>query len=231
MSTVHYSRTGGHQPPQDYEVLKIDGNDFTLWRSVGWATYPPTPIGRFTGQLDFNTKARLQTEMAAVKDSLSVPLAPGEAAEKINLPHAHASVGIHYEAENSWGNLIDHLRLLLSTLTTFPNAAIRLEVSPDGQTARLVHLGTDPIRLDLSDLTVRAVLWNGYLNEGDWYSPEGVNTFDVKANVGWSLKLPFNHKFEVKDGYEVVAYVTFSAFDGRTPVPVSLESPRVDSNQ
>ncbi len=50
---VTYRRVGGMQPPPDRELLTIDDDgSFTLWRSVGWATYPPTPVGRFSGRLD-----------------------------------------------------------------------------------------------------------------------------------------------------------------------------------
>ncbi len=230
---VRYTRTGGRKPPRDREQFEIraDGS-FTMWRSIGSASYPPSPIGRFAGQLDSTLQAELEREVtaAASTGNLKITPPPGAAIEKIEVGDVNATLGIHDEPDGAWGALVERLRELLNDLTNYPQSAIALEVQPGGHRAHLVHRGEETLRLDLSHLTIRAVLWQSYRKEADWRSSEGYTESppDFTANPGWSLELPFNHGFEVAEGHAVVAYVTLTAFDGKRPVPVSLESRRSD---
>jgi hypothetical protein len=128
--------------------------------------------------------------------------------------------------------LIEQLRHLLGDLTASPQAAIGLELLDGGRAARLVHQGSDNLRLNLSGLTVRAVLWEGYNKAGDWRAsdlPAGA-TDQINAGPGWSFDLPFDHGFDIAAGQEVVAYVTFAAFDGEQAIPVALETMRSSQN-
>jgi hypothetical protein len=229
--SISYSRTGGFRPPRDREILEIqDTGEFTMWRSIGWATDPPSPIGRFSGEIDEALNARLHEEAAAAAKAgnLQMKLSPDSPVETIQIGEAKATVGANDEAEGPWGDVVRRLRKLLSDLTRHPQAAIALEVSKDGQTARLVHHGKEPLRLDLTAMTVRAVLWEEYDKPGDWRSPSrhSGDMANIEAGVGWSLDLPFDHGFEVGGKREVVAYVTFTVFDAKRAVPVSLQSPR-----
>jgi hypothetical protein len=50
---IHYARSGGFRPPRDREILTIEEDGaFTMWRSVGSAVHPPSPVGRFAGHCE-----------------------------------------------------------------------------------------------------------------------------------------------------------------------------------
>ena len=227
---VRYRRGGGRRPPPDREVLDIasDGS-FTMWRSNGSASYPPSPVGRFSGKLSVEDAGQLETlaTAAAAAGDLDVTPPPDAAIERIELEGATARVGHHEEPEGPWGPLAALLRRLLGDLTAQPLAAIALEVAPGAAAARLVHRGTMPLELNLENLEVRAVLWQGYRTQGDWRAPAGrAFAGRVTAGPGLAFDLPFDHGFEVGEGREVVAYATLVALDSGQPVPVSLTSPR-----
>jgi hypothetical protein len=229
---IHYSRTGGHRPPHDREILDIqkDGT-FSLWRSIGSAAYPPTPVGRFKGQLspaDFR-QVENDVENCIQAGNLKIPPLPDASIETIVLPKAQANLYIHAEPSGPWGILVTRLREYMKSLTNSPSAAISIEVSSNGKTASLSQLGSNPIQIDLADLTVRAVLWKEYRKLGDWFAPRGdLNKLPTRITAAqdWSFNLPFQHGFNVQEGQEVVAYVTFTIFDEDTPVSISLESAR-----
>jgi hypothetical protein len=228
---IRYTRSGGRTPPRDREILELNADGkFSMWRSVGSATHPPTPIGRFAGQLDGQDQTQVQqaAAKAAKAGNLKLTPPPGAATETIAVGEAQARLGANDKAEGDWSGLIEQLRRLLGDLTASPQAAIGLEVREGGQAARLVHRGSAELQLDLSGLTVRAVLWEGYNKNGDWRAkelPAGAAS-KVKAGPGWSFDLPFNHGFKIAAGQEAVAYVTFAAFDGERAIPVALNSPR-----
>jgi hypothetical protein len=228
---IQYTRTGGSRPPRDRELLTVeDEGKFSLWRSLGAAVFPPTAVGHFAGKLNANDLAALQklAQAAQKAGDLAVVPPPGSSLERVTLADGvNARLGIHDEPDGPWGALLARLRQLLADLTAHPQAALKLTVSAKGDAARLAHLGDQPLRLDLSDLTIRAVLWEGYKNLGDWrYSGPAEWEGDVVAEPGWSLELPFAHEHETGPSAEVVAYVTLAAYDGRLRVPISLESPR-----
>ena len=229
---ISYRRTGGWKPPQDNERLDIqDDGIFTMWRSVGWATNPATPVGRFAGRLSEGELTTLQREAssAAQAGDIQIMITPDAPVEAIQVGGAKAVLGANDQPGGAWGPLVEHLRRLLAELTASPRAAVSVQVSDDGKKARLVHLGDEPLRLDLSTLSVRAVLWEDYDRLGDWSAPPRAagdgHLSDVRAGPGWSVDLPFSHGFEVRPGSAVVAYVNFVAYDGHEPVAVSLQSP------
>jgi hypothetical protein len=231
---ISYYRVGGFMPPPDNEQLEIVGDgSFTLWRSVGWTTQPPTPVGRFAGKLDGEQNAALQREAQEAADAgnLNILLKPDSPLETISIEgSARAQMGIHDKPDGRWWPLVARLRALLGALTAFPRAAIALEVLPGGRQARLVHQGQETLQLDLSKLNVRAVLWVDYVPRGDWaVAPQFTGTeAEVSAGPGWSLGLPFEHGFEIeekgRDGSRIAAYVNFGVVEGDWPIPVSLEA-------
>jgi hypothetical protein len=228
---IQYKRTGGSRPPRDRELLTVDDKgEFSLWRSIGAAVFPPTAVGRFAGQLNAGDLAALQklTQAAQKAGDLAVVPLPGSVIERVILGDGvNARLGIHDEPDGPWGALLARLRQLLADLTAHPQAALKLTVTAKGDAARLAHLGDQPLRLDLSGLAIRAVLWEGYKNLGDWrYSGPAEWEGDIVAEPGWSLELPFAHGHAVRPSMEVVAYVTLAAYDGRRLVPIGLESPR-----
>jgi hypothetical protein len=225
--TISYRRSGGRRPPRDNESLHIDDKaGFTMWRSVGAATYPATPIGRFAGTLDSETTEALAKEgaSAVAAGNLSLTPKPDGSLETIAVDSVLASLGANDDPKGPWQPLVSRLRQLLGELTTQPLAAVTVRVEQEGTSAQLVHLGTEPLRLDLSALTVRAVLWQNHSVKGDWRAPNPGIPGEITAEPGWSLNLPFEHGFDVPEGASVRVYVTFSVLDGNNAVPVSVEA-------
>jgi hypothetical protein len=230
---IRYTRSGGRTPPRDREILDIDATGaFTLWRSVGAATNPPTPIGRFVGQLDAQLNAEVQSEAQAALDAgdVSQTPRPDSPVETITVDGVKARLGAYDEPAGAWGTLVSRLRQLLGDLAAFPQAALTLEVQPDGSRAQLIHQGSEALQLDLSALTVRAVLWESDNKAGDWRAPKASGSPGrLTADPGWTYDLLFDHGFTVASGQDVVAYVTLTVFDGQQAIPVALSSPRTQS--
>ncbi len=224
---VNFGRTGGRRPPPDNEGLQInDDGSFTMWRSISPA------IGRFAGELEASELSKIKTEVqqaAAAGDLTKEPARDGSV-EGIDIPGAHASLGSNDYAEGPWGVLLDHLRKLLGELINMPQAAVGLEVEPDGKSARLVHLGEKPLAIDLSNLSVRAVLWGrGYHKLGDWNSNEGDGAAtpsgpaQVEAAGSWSASLPFDHGFRMGKNKVLHVYVTFAASENGIRADVTAQ--------
>jgi hypothetical protein len=212
---VNYGRTGGRRPPPDNEGLRIeDDGSFTMWRSISPA------IGRFAGKLEPGelTKIKKEVQAAAATGDLTKQPARDGSAEGIDIAGARATLGSNDYAEGPWGVLIEHLRTLLGELISKPQAAVGLDVKPDGTSARLIHLGEKPLAVDLSNLSVRAVLWGpGYRKLGDWNSNEDNGSAapsgpaQVEAAGSWSAPLPFAHGFTLGKNKVLHVYVNFAA--------------------
>ena len=226
---VRYARSGGFRPPRDREILTIkDDGAFSMWRSVGSAVHPASPIGRFAGQLDDQILESLITAVKSVslEGDLEIIPKPGSAIVNIETDRVRARMGIHDEPNNSWAELAELLQGLLGKLTSSPVAAVKLTVSESGKEARLIHLGQEPLLLDLSVLDVRAVLWEGHKKVDDWSTSGGISGDNEKilADLNWEMELPFNHQFDTSDEQSVVAYVTFSIYQKDQIIPVKLDS-------
>jgi hypothetical protein len=226
---ILYTRTGGRLPPRDRERLEIFQNGkFEMWRSVSAASSPISPVGIFRGQVPKNQFDHLEAlARAAVQaGDLFIKPVPDASIDTIQLAEAQARLGRHDQPAGPWGELVEVLRQALGTLASQVWSALSLEVSPDGSSASLRHLGTDPLRLDLSKLQVRAVLWQQHRKEGDWRMAHRPAEMPGQMEVGpgWVLALPFEHGFEASPGQVIAAYVTLSLFDKRLPVMVSLEA-------
>ena len=229
MKCTIYHRHGGFRHTPNNEKLQIeDDGSFSMWRSVGVASIPPSLIGRFEGKLETELNTRLWdlAEAVTATGDLRVVPPPDSVIEDIVLPGAHATLGIHQQAGVPWDSITGLLRPLLGELTKFPRAAIELEVRDDGRQALLVHRGNEPLRADLSKISIEAILWRNDAVESRWQgSLEEIRNQGIIQTVpGWSLDLPFHHGFDSTSDNRVVAYASFNAFDGEMFVPVSLQS-------
>lgn len=226
---ISYKRTGGTQPPLDNERLKIrkDGQ-FVLWRSIGWATVPPTPIGRFAGQLEPSMLSELRGMIDAAKQAgdYQSRAMPGVPIETVKIGKVRAEVAAGSPLQGAWLALFTQLRAWLQELTRMPEAAVGLEVSDDGRQAQLVHLGTAVLRLDLSECTVRATQRNPQTGEtlAEWRAAETNLGGIVQAQPGWTWDLPFQHGFSVIPDSHTRAIVNLTILDGKKSIPASLAS-------
>src|SRR5215210_4848123 len=121
--SISYSRTGGWKPPRDRELIEIqDTGEFTMWRSIGWATDPPTAIGRFAGEIAEALNARLHGEAAAAAKAgdFKKTLAPDTPIETIKIGEAQATIGANDDVEGPWADVVQRLRKLLHDLTKHP---------------------------------------------------------------------------------------------------------------
>lgn len=205
---VSFARVGGRVPPPDNDGVQIDDDGhFSMWRSIA------PVIGRFAGTLTDTELSGLQAEAkaAASAGDFTKPPYPEGAVDLIDLDGAHASLGSNDAAEGAWVPLLGRLRRLLDELIDEPRAAIALRVSDDGRSARLEHLGDTAIDLDLSRLSVRAVLWGrGYRKLGDW-TADVAGGQRVSAAGAWSMALPLDHGFRTAPDRVVHVYATFAA--------------------
>jgi hypothetical protein len=230
---VKLARRGGRKPPRDNELLTVeDDGSFTLWRSVGWTTQPPTPVGRFAGRLAGEEWERLRAEVAAAQQAgdLQMTPRPDSSVDAIELAEgARGRLGNNDRPTGPWAALVATLRTLLVELTAYPQAALALEVKADGSGARLMRHGSQPLDVALDDLTVRAVQWREHAKTGDWSAPRDnalVSRSQETTEDGWTFELPFDHGFAMEPGCEVVAYVNLAIYDNGRRVPVSLQSLR-----
>jgi len=225
-----YQRGGGRTSPPDREYFyaHIDGT-FVMWRSVAWATYPPTPIGRFAGLLSPEITADLKREVAAANavGRINQRSSPDAPAETIETGQTRADVGIHDLPNSPWGPLFTRIRKFLLDLTKYPEAALALTVSADGQRVQLHHQGNQVLRLDLSAVVLQAALWKPAesVTLAEWTSRPINLGSDVNAAMGWSLDVPFKPDFATSAGSSVKVRATLTAFDSSSAVPVALSTP------
>jgi len=221
---IRFSRAGGMRLPQFHEVLEIDkAGTYRMWRSVSKASALPAPIGRFAGrvaeaQLDALGEAAAR---AAGVGSGAWLVRPDSPVDTIDVDGAEATLGIHDEGDGAWETLVGLVRPLLKELTASPEAAIALDV--DGG-ATLVHLGTQPLPVDLSTVELRAVHWRDDEALAEW-SATISEPDEVAARPGWRLALPFQHGFDLEADDRLTVGVTFAVHDGDRLVPVGLQTP------
>jgi len=190
---VVFRREGGTAPP-DHEVLRVTGDGrFTLWRSIGRSTRPPTPIGRFAGTVPAARWASLAAALDACRGAEAIELElPADAArEKVVLGRRTSTWADDATPPPPFAALAVEARRLLGELTAMPQAALAV---PGVSSPELRHLGTEPLELDLSGAAVRVVHWEEDRVVGDWRAPlDGPRS--VTAIPGWVFPLPFDHPF------------------------------------
>ena len=215
--TITYQRTDGRGEPPEHERLTInDDGTFEMWRSTG------TPaVGRFGGRLPADDAAAFEARAAEGRDAGSpgVDQPPGSSLEVIDVGGGVAAyLGFGDVPAGPWGELVTLLRTIADARVDAPVAAVRLDIGPKGETARLVHAGTEPIGIELDQLTIEAVAWKGYYDlAGKWQrGPLAVEAPDATAGPGWAVDLPFDHDLELGAGRTLHVRVTFALDDGGT---------------
>ncbi|MFI5894000.1 hypothetical protein ACIA5D_28260 [Actinoplanes sp. NPDC051513] len=201
----------GSQSPAVAESVEVaDDGAISGWRSVSAGG-----VGWFAGQLPAGELAEVRALVDAVGAAPSAIPPPDAAEEVLELeatgPVAIAGIG---DGPGDWARLATASRRLLDRLTDFPRAAVAVG---QGKTniARLVHRGTDPVRVDLGTVAVRATAWRGYYEPaGDWSGMiEGPG--EVEAGPGWTYDIPIGI-----GGAGVHLAVDFAILSGPTRVPV-----------
>lgn len=218
---VRYARIGGRVQPPDNEGLQVENDgSFTMWRSIAPA------VGRFAGKLSADDLSRLKMEAAKVAAQGDVTRQPtmDGSAERFEVEGATATMGSDDYVEGPWGDLTMDVRRLLGELVSKPEAAVGLEVGKDGRTARLVHLGDKPLEVDLSTLSVRAVLWGrGFQKLGDWSAPGKSAPGVAEAAGSWNAPLPFDHDLKPGKNKVLHVYVTFAVSENGQRADVRVE--------
>ena len=218
---VRYGRIGGRVQPPDNEGLEAENDgSFSMWRSIAPA------VGRFAGKLPADELGKLRSEAkkaAAEGDTARPPTMDGSA-ERIQVEGATVTMGSNDYLEGPWGELIEHVRRLLDELVSAPQAAVGLKVDEDGKNARLIHLGEKPIMVDLSNLSVRAVLWGrGFKKLGDWSAPAKSEAAQAEAADSWNSPLPFDHGFKTGKNKILHVYATFAVSENGQRAEVRAE--------
>jgi hypothetical protein len=207
MTTFRYRRAGG-QPPSDAELLDLDGAEFTLVRTIGGPR-----VGCFAGRVLGDVVAtvdRLAAAVAAQGDLATVP--PRDAAlETLELGGVRLRGGHHQRPDGAWAEAIALARRLVDELTDSPVAALGLDVVDDGATARVRHLGDEPVVVDLAGATARAdhTAGDGRLL-GSWQGdvhPLAVNP--VETGPGWALDVGLVHGFTLAPGDVLTVILVF----------------------
>lgn len=207
---VRFRRRGG-MPPPDWEVLEITvGGAFRLWRSVmrpsvgsGWA-------GRFIGTLPGDGLRALTHALSGCTGSTgaSGPPPADSSIDTFRCEGGELTIPADASAPPAWQQATTLLRGFLDSLTGHPLAAIGLDFH---EGARMVHAGSAPLELDLSNGTVRVIHRDGDAIAGQWSAPLGGPRTEI-ADPGWSLLLPFAHGFP--EGARLTVSVDgFLAFD------------------
>lgn len=188
-------RIGGAGTRDNERLVIEDDGGFTLWRTVATATRPATPIGRSAGELS-------QEDTDAVAGAVHTATGtgpgnrggahPGSAFDRLTIRRVEAEVPADAQVDGSWADAYSVARRLLRELAMSPVAGVDLAISGDG--ARLVHVGAEPIELDLSELVVRAARLEDGAAVDHWEcSTAGPSV--VVAEPGWFYELPFAHGF------------------------------------
>jgi len=124
---IRLQRWGG-RPPRDDELLEIDPDGtFRMRRTVGPATRPATPVGRFGGMLPAASRKALADLAARLEDAPAErnPLPMDASVDELTVDGAGGTAagpaGIAFSG--AWGELAQVLRGMLVDLAAHPLAA------------------------------------------------------------------------------------------------------------
>ena len=219
-SVVTFQRSGGFGGPREQEDLAIrEDGSFLVWRAVNAG-----PVGRFGGSLADADIEAVRDALAAVAGVATPPetMVLEAVSETATIGRTYASVGRHDVPDGPWGDLFVLLRRLLDEGTSRPLAAVNLETDARGSFARLVHLGSDPLEVDLSRVTLGAQAFGpGYTLHGQWSTVVEAGGRGT-VGPGGSLDLPLAHGLELTPKHVVQVRVELVAYDGVLAVPVML---------
>ena len=184
------------------------------------ATTPENVFGAFDPAFGYVHAVVVENRMV---DNAS--LGPGRiGTNDFQVEGATATMGSDDYIEGPWGQLATHVRKLLGELVSMPQAAVGLEVGEDGRSARLVHLGDKPLAVDLSKLSIRAVLWGrGFRKLGDWSTPAKPGPVQAEASDSWNAPLPFDHGLKPGKNKVLHVYVTFAVSENGQRADVRVE--------
>ena len=204
----------GSRKPAVAESVEV-GDDGTI---TGWRSVSAGGVGWFAGRLpeDMTAGVRALVDAATSGPPPAASRRPDRAEEVLELdatgPVSIAGLG---RGDDDWTRLALAARLLLNRLTDFPRAAVTVSYE-DG--ARLTHRGTDPLRIDLSAITVTATRWQGhYEPAGDW-SGTAEGPGEIEAGPGWAYDVPV----ALEGGDDTVIHLAadFAILSGTTRIPV-----------
>jgi hypothetical protein len=215
--------------PGHDERLDIDGTRFRLRRTTGVAA-----VGRFSGELSAVVARAVDAAAEDVRGSSPVHLeaAPGSPGETVEVDGSRLEGDLD-DAPGPWAAVVERLRELLDRLVDAPEAAIAIEVDEDGRHARLVHRGTMPVEVDLSETRVSVHAWRGYYEPaGRWLRGPLALDAPSRAVPGWQVELPFDHGLALGGDIALQVEADFAIRDddgwrpvGAVHVPV-IEPPR-----
>jgi hypothetical protein len=216
---LRFHLADSRQVPASAEVFEV-AEDGAI---SGWRTVSTSGVGWFAGVLPADETAALRAVVAAVAGAAppsGLP-APGAPTETLELGDGDPVSVAHVVGSDpgAWSQLVAVARRLLERLTDFPRAAVGLSL-PAADRARLEHLGTDPLELDLGSIAVRATAWRGYYEPaGDWAGtvagPERVD-----AGPGWTHDLALGLDYEPSADVTLHVSATFAIVAGDRSVPV-----------
>jgi hypothetical protein len=225
---LSYRREGGWPPP-DHELLEIqDDGSFTLWRTIGRASQPPAPIGGFKGTLTEGERSDLQGLLNRIHQAADIrmPFPPDSAVETIMAAGRTALLPHTGMPGEPWAGLVALARTLLVQLTDRPRAALGLRLTDAGKRVDLVLLGDRSLLVDLSRVSVRAILWSGYEQLGTWESGQlQLGPGPAQLQPGWSRELPFSHGLNETSTAQIRAYVDLRLHNSGGWLEGSLQTP------
>jgi hypothetical protein len=218
---LRYHLADSRQVPAHAEMVEVTDDGAIS----GWRTVSTTGVGWFAGVLPEDELADLDSAVSAV-DGQAPPAglaAPGSPTETMELGESDPISVAHVVDSDpeAWVRLVAVARRLLERLTDFPRAAVGMSL-PAADRARLEHLGTDPLELDLATIAVRATAWRGYYEPaGDWTGavagPER-----VEAGPGWTHDLDLGLEYEPSAEVTLHVSASFAIVAGDRSVPVRV---------
>lgn len=203
-----------HLDPDTFvEHLHVDDEGHaTLWRSAGWATVPPTPVGRF--------QATVHIALAEPRADLELLPPPGSPVDTVTCGSHTAVLGRHQEGDEAWAAVVEAARRLLVELTASATAALDLRAGEDG--LRLVHVGGSALTLDGSGATARAErIGDDGSVLSEWHLP--LAGLPGEAGAGWSLSVDLPHEATNGPG-RLRGFASLAILDAGTRRRVSLVS-------